>query len=163
MASNSTSLTVAAAISILASGWAAGMGASFSVLGIPSIINAGASSEVMVRQWRIQFIRGQAIVPTLGVLNAINYWHVAYRCWSHGLEWRGFAAAGLSTFFIVPYTLTFIMGVNGKLLAASEKREKTLSDDTARSLIKQWGDLNIVRAVVPVVGTGLALWNFCLS
>ncbi|KAI1202744.1 hypothetical protein F5X97DRAFT_285553 [Nemania serpens] len=139
-----------------------GMGASFSVLGIPSIINAGASSEVMVRQWRIQFLRGQAIVPTLGVINGINYCHIAYRCWSHGLEWRGFAAAGLSTLFIIPYTLAFIMGVNGKLLAASERQEKTLSDDTARSLIKKWGDLNIVRAVVPVVGTGLALWNFCL-
>ncbi|KAI1123282.1 hypothetical protein F5Y10DRAFT_252066 [Nemania abortiva] len=139
-----------------------GMGTGLSVFGIPMIVHGGASSEVMVRQWRFQFIRGQAIIPTLGVINALNYWHVAYRCWAHGLEWRGFAAAGVSTFFIVPYTLTFIMGVNSKLLAASERGDKALSDDTARSLIKKWGDLNVLRAVVPIVGTGLALWNFCL-
>ncbi|TGJ85721.1 hypothetical protein E0Z10_g3071 [Xylaria hypoxylon] len=176
MALGSTSLTVAAAASILASGWASGkvylftyivallpgMGTGLSVFSIPTMLTGGAPSEVMVRQWQFLFVRGQAIMPTLGVINAINYWHVAYRCWSHGLEWRGFAAAGVSTFFIVPYTLTFIMGVNTKLLQASERREKTLSDDSTRSLIKKWGDLNVVRAVVPIFGTALALWNFCL-
>ncbi|KAJ8129497.1 hypothetical protein O1611_g4134 [Lasiodiplodia mahajangana] len=162
MAPNSTPLAVAAAISIVASGWASGMGTGLSVFGIPMIVNGGASSEVMVRQWRLQFLRGQRIIPTLGVINALNYWHVAYRCWVAGLEWRGFAAAGVSTFFIIPYTLTFIMGVNGKLLTAAERRDKALSDDTARSLIKKWGDLNVLRAVLPIVGTGLALWNLCL-
>ncbi|KAI3324821.1 hypothetical protein HD806DRAFT_493724 [Xylariaceae sp. AK1471] len=139
-----------------------GMGTGLSVFGIPMILNGGAPSETMVRQWRFQFLRGTAIMPTLGVLNAVNYWIVAYRCWSRGLEWRGFAAAGVSTFFIVPFTLAFLMGTNKKLLAAFDSRDKTLSDDSARSLIKKWGDLNVVRAVVPIVGTGLALWNFCL-
>ncbi|GAP88776.1 hypothetical protein SAMD00023353_1202040 [Rosellinia necatrix] len=164
MPSTPTSLTVAAGISIVASGWAAGMGTGLSVFGIPTILNGGASSEVMVRQWRFQFHRGTAIMPGLGVLNAVNYWTVAYRCWSRGLEWRGFAAAGVSTFFMVPFTLAFIMGINSRLLAAAaEGREKaTLSDDSARSLIKRWGDLNVVRAVVPIVGTGLALWNLSL-
>ncbi|KAI1147386.1 hypothetical protein F4825DRAFT_465732 [Nemania diffusa] len=142
------------------------MGTSFSVFSIPMIVQGGASSEVMVRQWRFLFLRGQNIVPTLGVLNALNYWHVAYRCWSLGLEWRGFAAAGVSTFFIVPYTLAFIMGVNGKLLAAAAKQDKdkvqALSDDSAKSLIQKWGDLNVLRAVLPIFGTGLALWNFSL-
>ncbi|KAI1740343.1 hypothetical protein F4680DRAFT_116452 [Xylaria scruposa] len=163
MASSSpSSLTAAAFVGILASGWAAGMGTGLSVFSTPTIVTGGASSEVMVRQWRFMFLRGQAIMPTLGVINAINYWTVAYRYWSRGLEWRGFAAAGVSTFFIIPYTLTFIMGVNKKLLVASEKQEKTLSDASATSLIKKWGDLNVVRAVVPIIGTGLALWNFCL-
>ncbi|KAI8954936.1 hypothetical protein F4801DRAFT_414337 [Xylaria longipes] len=138
------------------------MGTGLSVFSTPTIVNGGASSEVMVRQWRFMFLRGQAIMPILGVVNAINYWAVAYRYWTRGLEWRGFAAAGVSTFFIIPYTLTFIMGVNGELLAASERQEKTLSDASATSLIKKWGSLNVVRAVAPIIGTGLALWNFCL-
>jgi hypothetical protein len=116
----------------------------------------------MVRQWRFQFVRGSAIMPAVGVLNAVNYWIVAYRYWSRGLEWRGFAAAGASTFFIIPFTLAFIMGTNNKLLAAIDGRDKTLSNDSVKSLIKKWGDLNVVRAVVPIIGTGLALWNFCL-
>ncbi|KAI0441908.1 hypothetical protein F4803DRAFT_390628 [Xylaria telfairii] len=138
------------------------MGTALSVFSTPTITTGGASGEVMARQWRFMFLRGQAIMPTLGVLNAINYWTVAYRYWSRDLEWRGFAAAGVSTFFIVPYTLTFIMGVNKKLHAASERRDKTLSDASVASLINKWGDLNVVRAVVPIIGTGLALWNFCL-
>ncbi|KAH8166006.1 hypothetical protein CIB48_g2231 [Xylaria polymorpha] len=162
MASDSPSLTTAAFVGILASGWAAGMGTGLSVFSTPTITTGGASGEVMARQWRFMFLRGQAIMPTLGVLNAINYWTVAYRYWSRDLEWRGFVAAGVSTFFIVPYTLTFIMGVNKKLLAASERQDKTLSDASVTSLIKKWGDLNVVRAVVPIIGTGLALWNFCL-
>ncbi|GAW21089.1 hypothetical protein ANO14919_106020 [Xylariales sp. No.14919] len=162
MAPGSTSLTVAAATSILASGWAAGMGTGLSAFGIPTILNGGTPSEVMVRQWRFQFVRGRAFMPALGALNAINYWNVAYRCWLRGLEWRGFAAAGVSTFFMIPFTLAFIAGINNKLFEASKRREKTLSDDSVRSLIKKWGDLNIVRAVVPILGTGLALWNLCL-
>ncbi|KAI3338174.1 hypothetical protein F4824DRAFT_87118 [Ustulina deusta] len=162
MAPSSTSLTVAAGVSILASGWAAGMSASLSVLGIPTILHGNTPSESMVRQWRFQFLRGQAIIPSLGLLNAINYWNIAYHCWSSGLEWRGFAAAGVSTFFMIPYTITFIMGTNNKLHEASEGREKTLSSELARALIKKWGDLNIPRAIVPVIGTALALWNFCL-
>ncbi|KAI8629688.1 hypothetical protein F5Y19DRAFT_74065 [Xylariaceae sp. FL1651] len=160
MAPGSATLAVAAAASILASGWASGMGTALSVFGIPTILNGGASSEVMVRQWRFQFLRGQAIMPGLGALNAVNYWTVAYHCWSQGLEWRGFAVAGVSTFFMIPYTLVFIMPTNTKLLVASESREKTLSHDSATALLKKWGDLNVVRAVVALVGTGFALWNF---
>ncbi|KAI0434954.1 hypothetical protein F5Y09DRAFT_156633 [Xylaria sp. FL1042] len=162
MAPNSTALTIAAGASILASGWSSGMASSLSILGIPTILHGNAPSEHRVSQWRFQFLRGQAIIPGLGFLNAINYWNVAYHCWSRGLEWRGFAAAGVSTFFMIPFTLIFIMGTNKKLNAAADGREKTLSDDSAKSLIKKWGDLNIARAVVPIVGTGLALWNFCL-
>ncbi|KAI0810380.1 hypothetical protein GGR55DRAFT_136823 [Xylaria sp. FL0064] len=162
MAPNSTALTIAAGASILASGWGAGMSSSLTVLGIPTILHGNAPSELRVSQWRFQFLRGQAIIPGLALANAVNYWNVAYHCWSRGLEWRGFAAAGVSTFFMIPFTLTFIMGTNRKLLAAAEGREKTLSDDSAKSLIKKWGDLNIARAVLPILGTGLALWNFCL-
>ncbi|KAI1309879.1 hypothetical protein F5Y03DRAFT_347727 [Xylaria venustula] len=163
MAPGSTALTVAAGASILASGWAAGMSASLSVLGIPTILHGSAPTEYRVRQWYFQFLRGQAIIPGLGFLNALNYWNVAYQCWSRGVEWRGFAVAGLSTFFMIPYTLTFIRGTNRKLFAAAEgEKENALSDGEARSLIKKWGDLNIARAIVPVLGTGLALWNFCL-
>ncbi|KAI0976722.1 hypothetical protein F4678DRAFT_122276 [Xylaria arbuscula] len=163
MAPGSTALTVAAGASILASGWAAGMSASLSILGIPTILSGSAPSEYRVRQWQFQFLRGQAIIPGLGLLNALNYWNVAYHCWSSGVEWRGFAVAGVSTFFMIPYTLTFIMGTNSKLHASTKgEKENELSEDEASSLIKKWGDLNIARAIVPVLGTALALWNFCL-
>ncbi|KAI2641069.1 hypothetical protein GGS21DRAFT_355739 [Xylaria nigripes] len=161
MALGSTYQTVSAAASILASGWAAGIGTGLSLLGIPAILNGGAPSTVMLRQWQFQFLRGQAIMPALAVFNAINYGTVAYRCWGQGVEWRGYAAAGVSTFFIIPYTLVFLMGINRKLLTAVESRG-TLSDESIRMLIQKWGELNLVRAVVPIIGTGLALWNFCL-
>lgn len=146
------------------------MGTGMSVFGIPTILNGGAPSEVMVRQWRFQFDRGFTIIPVFGIINAVNYWTVAYRCYMRGLEWRGFAAAGLSTFFIIPFTVAFLKSTNDRLIAVAEKKKETspspspspLSEGSVRSLIKKWGDLNAVRAVVPLIGTGLAVWNFCL-
>ncbi|KAI0151813.1 hypothetical protein GGR57DRAFT_503741 [Xylariaceae sp. FL1272] len=155
-------MTVAAATSILASGWASGLGAGFTIAGMPAIIAGGASSEVMLREWRFQFTRGQYFVPTLGMLNAINYFSVAYHAYKGGAEWRGFAAAGLSTLFIVPYTLTFIMSTNATLMAEHDSAKKVLGEAAIKRLVKKWSDLNIVRVIVPMIGTGLALWNFSL-
>ncbi|CAJ2499828.1 Uu.00g026810.m01.CDS01 [Anthostomella pinea] len=78
--------------------------------------------------------------------------------------WRGLATAAASTIFIIPYTVAFIFPTNAKLLAAADEksREKTLSVQTATGLIRKWGQLNVVRVIVPMIGTGLALWNFCL-
>jgi hypothetical protein len=33
---------------------------------------------------------------------------------------EGFAAAGSSTFFVIPFTLASMIGINNKLLAASD-------------------------------------------
>ncbi|KAI1430836.1 hypothetical protein GGR50DRAFT_148139 [Xylaria sp. CBS 124048] len=162
MASSSTSQNAYAATSILTSGWTVGMATGISLFGIPAILNGGASSGVMLRQWQFQFSRGKATIPILAVLNAINYGSVAYRCWNRGLEWRGFAAASASTLFIIPFTLAFIGGVNKRLLAMLESPEKMLSEGSARALIMKWGDLNLARAGFLVAGAGLAMWNFCL-
>ncbi|KAI0001236.1 hypothetical protein F4779DRAFT_622446 [Xylariaceae sp. FL0662B] len=158
----STPVTVATGCGILTSAVAAGIGTSLSLVGIPTILNTGAPLDVMLRQWRFQFLRGRAFMPITGVLTAANYLFVAYSYYAKGLEWRGFAAAGLSTFSIIPFTLVFIMKTNSQLLAAcesSDKKEKTMSNSTATALIKKWGELNAVRQLVPLIGTGLALWN----
>ncbi|KAI0151666.1 hypothetical protein GGR57DRAFT_179177 [Xylariaceae sp. FL1272] len=160
MALLSTTVGLAAAASIVASGWSSGMGFGLSIFGIPTILSGQTSSEVMIRQWRHQFLRGKAIFPALGALNAVNFWTIAYHCFSHGLEWRGFAVAGASTMFIIPFTLVFIMDTNKKLLAEHDSKVKTMGEGTVKSLIRKWGDLNAVRAVVPLVGTVVALWNF---
>jgi hypothetical protein len=119
----------------------------------------------MMRQWRTMFLRAASIMPGLGMVNALIHLAIAYRCWSRDLEWRGFASAGVSSILIFPYTLTVMMGTYNKLLAASApdtKDKKTLTDDSARLLIQKWGDLNLIRAVVSIISTGLALWNLCL-
>ncbi|KAI1636471.1 hypothetical protein F4809DRAFT_380486 [Biscogniauxia mediterranea] len=167
-----TPLRVAAGAGIMASVWAAGIGTSLSLFSIPTILGGGggggAPRDVMLRQWKFHFLRGRALMPGLAALNAANYWIAAYARWSRGLEWRGLAAAGASTFFIIPYTVVFMFGTNERLMAAAdgkeeeEEKEKPMSEDTVRRLIKKWGELNVVRAVVPLVGSGLALWNLCL-
>ncbi|KAI5918218.1 hypothetical protein F4810DRAFT_693061 [Camillea tinctor] len=166
-----TPLRVAAGAGIIASVWAAGIGTSLSLFSIPTILSGGTPADVMLRQWKFHFVRGRALMPGLGALNAANYWVTSYALWSRGLEWRGLAVGGASTFFVIPYTVVFIFGINERLLAAAdgegEKEEekakaKPMSEGTVRRLIKKWGDLNVVRAVVPLVGSGLALWNLCL-
>ncbi|KAI0396521.1 hypothetical protein F5Y17DRAFT_105498 [Xylariaceae sp. FL0594] len=167
-----TALTVAAASSIFASAWFTGVATSFSVAAIPTILSAsGAPGETILQQWRFFFIRGAWIMPAIGTFSMLSHWAVAYYCWMSGVEWRGFAAAGVSSFFVHPYTLFALMPTNYRLLAASDpavsdelKSEKkaTLTEDAARTLIRKWGALNVPRAVVPAIGTVLALWNFAL-
>ncbi|KAI1338329.1 hypothetical protein F5Y15DRAFT_416972 [Xylariaceae sp. FL0016] len=162
MTLETTPLTIAAGAGIVSTALAAGIGISLTFFGTHTILHGGAPTDVMLRQWRFQFGRGRALMPGLGALNGANLALVAYHRWSRGLEWRGFAACSVSTFFIIPFTVAFILGINDKLCAAVEGRTK-MSEDTARGLIKSWGDYNIYRAVVPAVGAALAMWNFSIS
>lgn len=94
-------------------------------------------------------------------------------------EWRGFAAAAALVVGIVPFTLLFVMrtirelealmivggyGANSKSTdttrhgESEEDREQALLEE-ARSLLRRWSRLNLVRAMLPLAGTGFAVWN----
>jgi hypothetical protein len=55
-------------------------------------------------------------------------------------------------------------GANGKSTDTTrhedseEDREQVLLEE-ARSLLRRWSRLNLVRAMLPLAGTGFAVWN----
>lgn len=103
-------------------------------------------------------------MPPAAALITASYLSVAYKYFSRGLEWRGFAGAGALTAGIVPFTLLFILGNIGQLEGMmAEGKVGKLQDgeglEKTRTLLSKWSRLNFARAMLPLTGSGLAIWN----
>ncbi|KAK9779359.1 putative ATP-dependent RNA helicase [Seiridium cardinale] len=138
-------------------------GAAISFFTITPILRSSAPREVLLQQWHIAYSLGKSYMPPAAVAITASYFSVAYAYGSRGLEWRGFAGAGALTVGIVPFTLLFILGTIGELegMMAKGAREKggELELQAARQALGKWSRLNFVRAMLPLVGSGLAVWN----
>lgn len=104
-------------------------------------------------------------MPPAAIAITASYLSVAYTCFSRGLEWRGFAGAGALTVGIVPFTLIFIMGHIKQLerMMAEGKADK-LRDaeglEETRTALSRWSRWNFARAMLPLLGSALGVWNF---
>ncbi|KAK6083659.1 ATP-dependent RNA helicase HAS1 [Seiridium cupressi] len=138
-------------------------GAAISFFTITPILRSSAPREVLLQQWHIAYSLGKSYMPPAAVAITASYFSVAYAYCSRGLEWRGFAGAGALTVGIVPFTLLFILGTIGELegMMAKGAQEKggELELQAARKALGKWSRLNFVRAMLPLVGSGLAVWN----
>lgn len=96
--------------------------------------------------------------PAAGAI-AASYLGAAYYSAPLG-EWRGFAAAAALTVGIVPFTLLLIMptvrALEGML---GDGRDGKEADAEARAVMQSWSRWNFARAMLPLVGTGFAVWN----
>ncbi|KAI1352451.1 hypothetical protein F5Y01DRAFT_95045 [Xylaria sp. FL0043] len=159
----STPMTLSATGSIVGSAWISGGIGALSISTIPAILASGAPTDGIVRAWHTQFTRA-LYIPTIGVLTGLNYFYLAYRHCAVGREWRGYATGGVANLLLVPFTLMFIAGINNTLIASlsgaqGSSSRNILSLDTARQLVRRWGDLNFYRIFMPLAGAALGLWN----
>ncbi|KAI0101489.1 hypothetical protein GGR51DRAFT_563390 [Nemania sp. FL0031] len=156
----STPLTLSATGSIVSSAWISGGIGALSISTIPAILQSDARTDRLVGAWHTQFSRS-LYIPSTAVVAALNYFYLAYRYRSVGREWRGYAAAGAANVLLVPFTLMFIVGINNRLIASMSgvRGLETLSNASAKQLIKRWGDLNVYRIFMPLAGAALGLWN----
>ncbi|KAI0844383.1 hypothetical protein F5Y00DRAFT_200920 [Daldinia vernicosa] len=155
----STPLTLAATGGILGSAWISGNITALSICAVPAVLQSGTTAEGLLRGWHLQFTRGMYYLPTTAAAIALNYCYLASRHHGRGLEWRGYAAGALSNLLLIPFTVIFLGGINGKMIAAYSGTGKQLSQETVRHLIALWGKLNGVRIFMPLAGAALGLWN----
>ncbi|KAI0396060.1 hypothetical protein F5Y17DRAFT_421036 [Xylariaceae sp. FL0594] len=166
----STPLTLSATTSIVSSAWISGSISALSICAIPAILHSQPPSPpsgvslYLARAWHAHFRRA-LYIPATAVAAACNYLYLAHRHRASGAEWRGYAAAAAANLMLVPFTLVFIAGINGALIAAASssgadgKGGGKLSYEAARSLIERWGNYNACRVFMPLAGAGLGLWN----
>ncbi|KAI1373288.1 hypothetical protein F4677DRAFT_226264 [Hypoxylon crocopeplum] len=155
----STPLTLSATGGILGSAWISGSIAALSICAIPAVLQSGTTAEGLLRGWHIQFTRGMYYIPTTGAFIALNYLYLAYRHREEGQEWRGFVAGALSNLLLAPFTVLFLGGINGTMIAANSGAGKALSQEAVRHLIGRWGSLNSFRIFMPLAGAAFGLWN----
>ncbi|KID60176.1 hypothetical protein MBR_10441, partial [Metarhizium brunneum ARSEF 3297] len=70
-----------------------------------------------------------------------------------------FLAAAASCASLIPYTIVILSGPEKILFAALDKRKGEMSPEVVevRKAIVQWGNVNMFRAVFPLVGGLVAL------
>ncbi|KAK8026163.1 N-acetyltransferase- GNAT family [Apiospora arundinis] len=166
-----TPLNLAALGCIVSGSCATGIGASVSFLVMPALIRPDVPQDALIHQWHGIYKRGAALMPVLGASTALGYWLVAYRSMASASEWRGFAAAGVLTLAIVPFTLAVMMPTIRALEAemaagagivstnAKDSSKTRMSRGTVEALLGKWTRLNVVRSLIPLVGTACAVWN----
>lgn len=175
-------LPLSATASIIASAWASGKftplqhihtlaplltnncyegaGAAISLFTIAPILQSSAPRGVLLHQWHLAYTLGKSYMPPAAGAIAASYLGAAYYSSSLVKEWRGFAAAAALTVGIVPFTLLLIMptvrALEGMLADGRDGKE---ADAEARAVMQSWSRWNFARAMLPLVGTGFAVWN----
>ncbi|KAK5119503.1 hypothetical protein LTR85_007603 [Meristemomyces frigidus] len=159
---------VAQIVGITSSAFLAGMIASISYIGIPTM--ALAPTDTIVRQWKTTFNIGKASAPPFAVTCAACFGFLAYSARalprSRTLPVSPFAlytAAALAIPAIVPYTLIVMEpAANRKLMHMAKTAEAGpsgtdlgASDADVQELLRKWKGMNLVRAAF--VGTGAVL------
>ncbi|KAF2118024.1 hypothetical protein BDV96DRAFT_597874 [Lophiotrema nucula] len=183
----STSILIAQAVGLTASGFLFGANTNISYSFIPQILKAPA--PLAADQWEGVFHKGHAIGPALAITSSAACAYVAY---NRTEPWKpSFSASEAllilgtedpaSTAFklnvaaaiifpsIIPFTIAVLIPTNNKLFAKNKSLAKTALEDTAaeaglareetvHGLIEKWTKGHLVRSLITGVGFVLALW-----
>ncbi len=125
---------------------------------MPSLLHAPSDKNGLVlTQWRRLYGLGASIAPPLALVSATCSFLNAYNLYHPQVLSRTykFIGAGLCTLAIVPFTLFGIVPTNKELEAREEGKTGKRDVDT-RQLLRQWSNLNAVRAIMTLAGTLLA-------
>ncbi len=117
------------------------------------------------------FDRGKVTAPPIAMVSSAAFGYLAYRLSKTLNQTKGelYGLAAISTLSIVPYTLIFMRGVNGKLISKSDDPNNMSLDDivanlnkdgeeSTKELIDWWATLNFGRGLLPLVGTIVGTW-----
>ncbi|KAI4229350.1 MAG: hypothetical protein L6R40_008062 [Gallowayella cf. fulva] len=163
------SLRWAQAVGIMTSAFLSGGVLAVSYGFVPSM--SQAPTTLLVREWKTTYGRGVAASPALAIVSTFSFAYLSYSL-SFTLNHHKaeiFALAAIATGSIVPYTLIFMKGVNGKLykkvkdskhLDRSEEidESKDKKGERSRDLLDRWAFLNFVRGLLPFAGASLGIY-----
>lgn len=129
------------------------------LLAIPVFVETAQQPKQLIRQWSRVFHHGHIKGPIIAIITGLIYGTAAWVKHSSGEPWRVFATAGLVTVSIVPYTLTVMRSINSTLfrVEAQMYNGAAPTQTEAERLVKRWGTLNAVRALIPLTGGVLGL------
>ena len=130
-----------------------------------------AHNTLLVRQWKNTYGRGIAAAPALAIVSTISYawlsYSLSFTLNHHKAEL--YALAAVATGSIVPFTIYFMTGVNGKLsrkvelskhLQRTEEMDesKEKKEEHSQDLLAWWSILNFTRGLLPLAGATLGMY-----
>ncbi|KAB5549845.1 hypothetical protein GE09DRAFT_186762 [Coniochaeta sp. 2T2.1] len=151
----------AAIVGIVGSNWVAGGIAGLSHFTMPGLLSANVPGHLLAQQWASIFRMGKAAMPAVAVISLGAYAYRAYDRSRRHLDWTCWAAAGVLTLSIVPFTLVAMNPTNQSLLqiAGGGATAAVVNDESVRALITKWAGLNLIRSLLPLGGAVFGLWT----
>lgn len=151
-----------------------GISAGLSFFTVPRLLES--PTPLMLRQWRKMYIAGKHAAIPGAFLSSVSYFYLAYNALSSSNPFAGdgagynYAAAGVLSAGIIPFTFAVLMPTNNKL-ERKEEEVRALKDgdgvtevglareETAKVLVDRWGVLNLGRVGMLVVASVLGIWT----
>jgi hypothetical protein len=160
----STSIRAVQAATILASTAAGAGNLSLSLFVIPRILES--PTPLMLRQWHNMFRRTSLVFPPPIILSGFAYFFLAYA--SRGVPGRArwYALAGALCSSVSPWTWTFLIPINKKLLRkADDARDMgilaagmdALEEESSKMLVDDWATFNLPRGVAVLLAGMIGL------
>ncbi len=125
---------------------------------VPALLHSASTPATILAQWNGMYQPGKKLAPALSVTSALSYFYLAYQ--NTGEEWKSYsyAACGVLALGFPLYTLTVMGSTNGKLLGMVAGGMKGKEGDV-RGLVGAWGELNLGRAGMVLVGGLVGAWT----
>ena len=137
---------------------------SLSLIAVPVLLDTATDSPQLLRQWSRMYHYGHLIMPSMAVGTLLLHACTALQQRALGKPWGIFACAGGLTIAIAPFTWTAMEGTNGELFERLERiggvgKEAAAASDLeeVKGLVKRWSWLHLMRSMLPLAGTLLAV------
>ncbi|KAL2867497.1 DUF1772 domain-containing protein [Aspergillus lucknowensis] len=147
------------AIAVITGSFLSGAMMSVYLLAVPSLFETTTDPSQLVRHWSRIFLNGHIKGPIICLTTTALYGLAAVRKYAAGERWGVFAAAGLTTIAMVPFTLTIMAPTNNALfrLEGEVKKGGAPVWGEAERLVQRWNRFNASRAFFPLVGAILGM------
>lgn len=128
---------------------------------VPAMDVPASSVSHLNRQWQEIYFRGHRVGPALAIMGGTVFSTASYLA-DQGLVKQVFAAATVSSFAIVPYTILFMLSTNDELhrrsfaIVKDPLASKNMDESETAALLSKWVALNKIRA-------NIALLSACLG
>ena len=140
--------------------------------------NQSTTTALIVHQWRETFWRGHSVGPGLHIFIGFTYLYAAYQVHFSSSAGRLYLASSVCGGAVVPFTIVFMHKINDELLRIAdtvfqpskkriaESREPEMrgieEEEEAKKLLHKWTGLSKIRALMPLVAVGFALYALTL-
>ncbi|KAL4784880.1 hypothetical protein BJX76DRAFT_356617 [Aspergillus varians] len=147
------------AIAVITGSFLSGAMMSVYLLAMPSLFDTTTDPGHLLRHWSRIFYNGHVKGPGICLTTTALYGIATITKYSTGEPWGIFAAAGLTTVGMVPFTLTVMARTNNALflLEGEVQKGNTPAWSDAERLVQRWNRFNAARALFPLIGAVLGL------
>lgn len=132
---------------------------SLSLMAVPVFLDTTKQAPQLFQQWLSMYNYGFPVLPTISVATCSLYLLTAVRQRVVDGPWLIYAAAGLITVAMLPFTWLFLWPINETImgLEADTRAGRPARLEEAQELVKLWSRTHFLRSFFPLAGALIGL------